>query len=465
MAALPNLLKRKWSFFIVVAVGFLVLVTVVKNKKPLPVIDVSEKATLVETIPLSERVMGAQIIAFGHVKPQKMWQAISEVEGRVTYKNPSLERGKFIDKDTVLLTIDPLHYELQLAQAKADFDSVTSELERLVIEENNLKLSLDIERNQLTIVEQEVKRKKSLLTKKLTSQSSYDQERRNLLVQRQKVQDLENQLKLIPSRKLVLDASHKVQQARVSDAERLLEKTVVKMPFTGLVVEENINEDELISPKQIMVVAHDWSEMEVEAQVGVHDMRRAMRTVPDEIKVSLQTANPSHLFPQAEVVMHTAGEEIIWSGQLTRISGEVDQSRGTVGLIVEVQQDLQHMEIRKRPPLVAGMFVEVRVTGNEQPFLAVPAKAVHDGRIYVRDQDKRLRIHPVRELFSNSGWVAIDSLSPDSGLKKGDEVIVTDLIPVIEGTLLKIPTELKTPVEPKTPADPASTSTPVVQEG
>ncbi|MFC3152269.1 efflux RND transporter periplasmic adaptor subunit [Litoribrevibacter euphylliae] len=437
MAALPNLLKRKWSFFVVIAIGFLVLVTVVKNKKPLPVTDVSEKATLVETLSLSERMMGAQIIAFGHVKPQKMWQAISEVEGRVTYKNPSLERGKFIDKDTVLLTLDPLHYELQLAQAKADLDSVTSELERLDIEANNLKLSLEIERNQLTIVEKEVTRKKSLLSRKLTSQSSYDQERRNLLVQRQKVQDLENQLTLVPSRKLVLEASEKVQQARVSDAERLLEKTVVRMPFTGLIVEENINEDELISPKQVMVVAHDWSEMEVEAQVGVHDMRRAMRTVPSEIQVSLQTANPAHLFPQAEVVMYTAGEQISWPGQLTRISGEVDQSRGTVGLIVEVEQDLQHMEIRKRPPLVAGMFVEVRVTGNEQPFLAVPAKAVHDGQIYVRDKDSRLRIRPVRELFTNSGWVAITSVSGEHSIKAGDEVILTDLIPVIEGALLK----------------------------
>jgi multidrug efflux pump subunit AcrA (membrane-fusion protein) len=257
-----------------------------------------------------------------------------------------------------------------------------------------------------------------------------------------------------------LEASQKVQQARVSDAERLLEKTVVKMPFTGLVVEENINEDELISPKQVMVIAHDWNEMEVEAQVGVHDMRRAMRTVPYELQVSVQSANPSQLFPHAEVVMHTAGEEISWPAQLTRISGEVDQSRGTVGLIVEVQQDFKHIEIRKRPPLVAGMFVEVRVTGNEQPFLAVPAKAIHDGRIYVKDKESRLRIRPIRELFSNSGWVAIASVSEDQPLTAGDEVILTDLIPVIEGALLKTPDALT-----ETPTDAMSDTPSAQQEG
>jgi len=437
MNLINSVLRNKIGFFIVAAIGFIILMVVAKNKQPLPMSDVQEKVTLVETMPLAERSMGAQIIAFGHVKPQKHWQAISEVEGRVTYMNPSLERGKFLEEGTVLLTIDPLQYELQLAQAKADLDSVTSELDRLDIEANNLQLSLDIEQSQLKIVEQEVKRKKSLLTKKLTSQSSYDQERRTLLVQRQKIQDLENQIKLVPSRKLVLEASQKVQQARLSDAERLLEKTVVKMPFTGLIVEENINVDELISPKQIMVIAHDWNEMEVEAQVGVHDMRRAMRTVPKGLQISLQSANPTLLFPQAEVVMRTAGEEIIWPAQLTRISGEVDQSRGTVGLIVEVNQDLDNLQFRSRPPLVAGMFVEVRVTGNAQNFLSIPARAIHDGKVYVKDSDNRLRIRRVRALFNNSGWVAVSSDPKDSEVQAGDEIVVTDLIPVIEGALLK----------------------------
>jgi len=137
------------------------------------------------------------------------------------------------------------------------------------------------------------------------------------------------------------------------------------------------------------------------------------------------------------VVMHTAGEEIVWPAQLTRISGEVDQSRGTVGLIVEVNQDLDNLQFRSRPPLVAGMFVEVRVTGNAQNFLSIPARAIHDGKVYVKDSENRLRIRRVRELFNNSGWVAVSSDPKDSEVQAGDEIVVTDLIPVIEGALLK----------------------------
>ena len=180
MGSFSKIIKSKFGFFFAFLIGFLVLMIVAKNKKPLPMEDVVERATLVETFVLQERMLGPEIVAFGHVRPQKEWQAISEVEGRVTFKNSALERGQFVDEGVVLLKIDPLQYELQIAQSSADLESVKSELDSLEIEANNLKLSLDIEKNQLTIVEKEVKRQEKLLKRKLSSQSNFDQERRYL---------------------------------------------------------------------------------------------------------------------------------------------------------------------------------------------------------------------------------------------------------------------------------------------
>lgn len=464
MSMFSKLIKSKFGFFVAFLAGFLVLMVVAKNKKPLPMEAVSERAILVETVTLKERMIGSQIVAFGHVRPQKEWQAISEIEGRITYKNPMLERGKFIEQGTILLKVDPLQYELQVAQATADLASVKSELDSLVIEKNNLQLSLEIEKNQLKIVDNEVKRQERLLKKKLTSQSSYDAERRNLLSQRQRVLDLENTLRLVPSRKLVLEASHRVQTARLADAQRLLEKTVVTMPFRGLIVEENINVDEVVSVSKIMVVAHAWEQMEVESQVGIHDMRKAMRTLPKEVLVSLEKVEPSYIFPSAEVVVRAAGEEIRWPASLNRISGEVDQSRGTVGLIVEVRQDPNAIKIRQRPPLVAGMFVEVRVTGREDRLLALPARAIHQGNVYIVDQDSRLRIKPVKELFSSNGWVAIEKTEELSG---GEQIILTDLVPVIAGALVKTQPvdEGSMETSPSSTIQPAVKKTSAIEEG
>jgi len=84
-----------------------------------------------------------------------------------------------------------------------------------------------------------------------------------------------------------------------------------------------------------------------------------------------------------------------------------------------------------RPPLIKNMFVEVELRGKPHPDrLIIPRSAIHNKQVYIVNQESRLEKRALDIDFFQSNFVAVKN-----GLKKGDAVIVSDLIPAIEGML------------------------------
>jgi hypothetical protein len=79
------------------------------------------------------------------------------------------------------------------------------------------------------------------------------------------------------------------------------------------------------------------------------------------------------------------------------------------------------------------MYVEVELRGRPlQDRWVVPRSAVHDKKVYICTQENRLETRPVNVEF-NMGDVAVIS----EGLKQGEKLVLADLVPAIDGILLK----------------------------
>ena len=78
------------------------------------------------------------------------------------------------------------------------------------------------------------------------------------------------------------------------------------------------------------------------------------------------------------------------------------------------------------------MFVEVTVNGQIQPQLTVPLAALHNNRLYLVDEDNRLQLQTVDVLFIRDQVAAIKA----DGLKVGQQVVLSDIIPVANGLKL-----------------------------
>jgi multidrug efflux pump subunit AcrA (membrane-fusion protein) len=194
--------------------GLLVLIIAIALKPSPPVNMSHSRAVLVDVVALNKISLAPSIEGFGRVAPKQAWDAISEVSGKVIFRHPQLESGRMLPKGLKILAIDPLEYQLKLAQTQAALNATVAQLARLEQQQRNLHSSLKIESQKLALTEQEYQRKLSLKKRQLVSSSELEAQHQSLLVQSKLVEDLQNSLKLLPDDKKVSEAQLSVDEAK-----------------------------------------------------------------------------------------------------------------------------------------------------------------------------------------------------------------------------------------------------------
>lgn len=425
-------INRKLLFFPALAIGVIILVIAINMRPDIPVKPAADRARLVDVLPLELKAVAPKIIGFGTVTPKFEWKAIAEVTGKVVYRHPSLEKGRIIQAGTVIIKIDPLDYELKLTQAEADYKSSQTQLAKLLQEEKNLQQTILIEGNRLTLATKELERQRNLRKKGLTSQSDVDQQYQNELAQRKLVQDIQNQLLLYPDEKSVAKAQIKVNKAKVEEAQRALDKTTISLPQDARIAQVQIEQDQVVNLQQEMVVAHGIDVMEVEAQLSIHDMQTLASSLGTFSRDDFGIPLPDMSGITASVELSSGNLSVSWPAKVARISETVDPNQATAGVILEIQQDYTELTPQTVPPLVNGMFVRALIVGQENPSWVIPERALHGDKVYILNDQSRLEIVTVKVSYRRDNQVIIDS-----DLEFGDKLILNDLLPAINGMLLK----------------------------
>jgi len=399
-----------------------------KRGEPVRSVRIIE-APSVDLVPIAE--------GYGTVQPDRVWTAVAQVRGRVVDTHPELQNGRILPAGTVLLRIDPVDYELALGQAQA-------ELAQLAVQEQNARDSLTIEERSLVLAQQEVERQRSLVRQSTTSQSAADQAERTMLSSRAAVQNLRNTLALIPIQRRLLDS-------KVAQATRDLEHTTIGAPFNLRVANLQVEMHQFVSVGQSLFEGDSVDRVEVVAQVAMSSLRRLVIGRPefklDLAQLNKQVAETVGFRPLVRLDMgnHVAQ----WAAEFVRFSDNVDPETRTIGVVVAVDKPFEKVRPGYRPPLSKGMFVQVLLRGRPQPDrLVVPRSAVRGGAVYVADVDDRLRRQPVTVLYDQGGLSVIGA-----GLTPGARVVVSDLVPAVEGMLLRpevdeaVTTELRAAAE------------------
>lgn len=430
-------LNRKLLFFPALAVGIIVLITAIKFKPDLPAKPAGDRAKVVKVITMELKAMAPMVIGFGKVSPKFEWKAIAEVSGQVVYRHPNLEKGRVLPAGTEILRIDPLDYELKLAQAEADFSSSKTQLAKLNQEEKNLKGTLEIEKNRLTISKKELDRKLNLKKRGLTSQSDVDQQNQAYLSQQKLVQDMQNQLSLYPDERKVSQAQVRVNAAKVAEAQRSLAKTSIVLPHDLRIAEVDIEQNQVVNLQQTMVTAHGTEIMEVEAQLSIHDMQLIATSLPHYINEKSGVSQPDMSDIVAFIELSSGNVSARWPAKVARISETVDAAQATAGVILEIEQDYSRLNPTQTPPLVNGMFVRAELIGQQNPSWVIPERALHGDKVYIMNRNNQLDIRKVTVLYRRDNQVIIDGK-----LEQGEKLILNDLLPALQGMKLKSDSEL-----------------------
>ena len=282
---------------------------------------------------------------YGEVEPAQVWKSLAQVSGRVIEMHPRLNNGEIIKQGDMLVAIDPVDYELNLLLAE-------TELIELGVQKKNSVASLEIERRNLVLAEKEYRRLRNLANEGTVSQSSADAAERSMLGSNTLVQNLQNNLALLPTR-------IKIQQARISQARRDLANTRVIAPFNIRVSGLDVEYDQYVSKGQLMFSGDSVDRVEVVTQVALPSLRNLFLNdaeMPVNIDVVANNLSTLTGFKPTLKLDIGSDEPATWEASFVRFTDGVDNETRTMGVVVAVDHPLDLVIPGIRPPLSKGMF-------------------------------------------------------------------------------------------------------------
>lgn len=429
-------LVKKLLIIIPVICG-IALFAVMKVNKQRPVrLENRERVQTVRVIPLKKTAVVPRVTAYGYVEADRTWQAISEVSGKIVAMNENLKKGDFLKKGEVLFKIDTTSYGLAETRGLAELMNVDAKLKELEQSRKNTRRLLAIEKKSLDSAGQELKRKRELISNGYISASDLEQEERSFLAHQTTVNNLQNMLDLIPSQKKALLAQKKSGESTVSERRLDVARTEIRAPFNCRLSAVNIELYQFAAAGTVLVEAENVDRMEIPVSLTPESFMTLfprsygerigqtpdMETIRKAIGITAGVKLPMDGIPSVE-----------WEGTFSRISESMDLKTGSLTIYITVDDPYENAIPGKRPPLLTNMYVEVELKGQSlQERFVIPRSAVHDKKIYVCSPDNRLEIKPVVVEFNMADMSVLSH-----GLEQGETLVLADLVPAIEGMLLK----------------------------
>ena len=377
------MIKKLLLPFAILIGGFGLAALILATGPVLEQIPPPSNAPLVRTWEARAQTVQMSSITHGSVLPRTESDLIPEVSGRVISMSSSLVSGGFFKKGDVLLEIDPLDYEVALEQARAALASSESEV---------------------TNARKAHKRQLNLAKKQSTSESQRD--------------DALNRMQFA-------EAAEREARARLSRAERDMERTRILAPFEGRVRTERVDVGLFVT--RGASVASLYSTDFAEVRLPIHDEELAFLELP------LGGVSDGNIpMPKAVLRARFAGKEHEWDGSIVRTEGELDPQTRMITVIAQVEAPYQTRA--NRPPLAVGLFVEAEILGRVvENIYIVPRSALQaNNQIYIIGADNKLEFRDVNILR-----VVDEDVYIRDGLQAGETVCLSTLSNAVPGMTVR----------------------------
>ncbi len=202
-------------------------------------------------------------------------------------------------------------------------------------------------------------------------------------------------------------------KARLAQAQKQKDATVVKAPYAGIVADRTVSAGDIVAPGAPLFTVVDPSTMRLEAAVPASDLRALRVGAPVTFSV---TGYPDRRF----------------RGRIAHIAPSADASTRQVRVIARIPN--------AGSGLVAGLFAEGRVGSSTHEALTAPETAV-DLR-GIRPTVARLKGGRVERVEVTLGVrdEATERVELTSGVTRGDTLLVGAALGITPGTPLKVST-------------------------
>jgi RND family efflux transporter MFP subunit len=200
-------------------------------------------------------------------------------------------------------------------------------------------------------------------------------------------------------------------RARLANAQKQLEKTVIKAPFSGVVSAKTANAGDFLSPGSAAFTIVNPSTMRLEASVSAENLAAIRLGAPVEFSVNGYGARK-------------------FTGRITSINPVADPATRQVRVIATIPN--------QGGTLVSGLFAEGRVASEAHTSSVVPAGAIDERG--VRPSVMRLKSGKVEKVEVTVGIrdQTTETVEVRTGLVAGDTVLLGAARGISAGTKVKV---------------------------
>jgi multidrug efflux system membrane fusion protein len=367
---------------VILAAGLLVAWLFLVNKKDPQRAAPPKMPVRVEATRLNPQSYPITLESRGTVRPRTESTLIPEVSGSIIEISPKFNSGKFFEKGDILLQLDPTDYESAVTIARAEVAQAG-----VALEEEKAR------------VEQALENWKELGR---TGQP-------NPLVLRQP--------QLAETHARIASA-----QASLDRATRNLERTKIRAPYAGRILEKMVDIGQYVSPGTVLaqIYAVDY----VEIRLPLTNDQLAFIDLPEQYRGD---SDPIDNFPPVTLKGDYGGKTYQWKGNIVRVEGAIDQRSRQLFVVAHVDDPYAPSESGK-PPLKVGLFVEAIIEGNTLDNLFVlPRTAVRAGsEILLVDDQNQLQRVTIDPLWSDTDSILVLA-DPAIGLVPGALLCITPI--------------------------------------
>lgn len=322
------------------------------------------------------------IFSRGKVSASDIRHVTSEVPGLITYKNPKLIRGALIKQGEMLIKLDQQPFILDIAQKKSTLDQA--------------KLHLSETQAKARIAQSDAGKKSSEYARYIP------------------------QLQFAKSQ---VNAA----TAALNYAKSQLDKTEVKAPITGKIIDSTINQGEYLQSLSPITKIYGTDTVEVRIPLNDHQIDilglKNKALTNNSVKVHVNSFHDT---------------KTVWQGVISRIEGERDRNQL---LYVIASFDNSSEENAKNDPLLPGSFVEAKISGKViNNLLILPRSLIQAGNhLWVINDKNRLDRKEINILHRGKKLVYIKG-----ELASDEKVVNSSFLQLISGLLVNPSSEAST---------------------
>lgn len=384
--------KRRRRAFLVLGVlvaglglAALLLATRAEPEKALRV----DRGTLVATAPAQTRRERYTVPGQGVVQPARRVVLQPQVGGKVVQVNDALVPGGLVEAGELLFRIEPDDYELALESAGT----------RLA----EARAQLALEQGRRRVAEREWR-----------------------LFEDERDEAADAALALREPQLAVAEAQVAAAAAQIRQAELNLARTRVTAPFDAVVLAENVDAGQTLSPQSQAATLAATDEAWVQAAIPVE--RLAYIDLPD--------ADGAGGSP-AEVRYDGGTETVARHGRVLRLLGDLDPAGRLARVLIAIDDPLA-LETAGLP-LLFDTYVDVEIeSGRVLEVVPLERAWLRPGdRVYVYGEDGRLDIREVEV-----GWRTPGQVMVTGGISAGERVVTSPLASPVAGMKLRLEDEL-----------------------